>query len=72
MRGPNARTGQHRNRQLGNQRQVERDAIALLNANALKDIRKATNFRVKLLISERARVAGFAFPNESGFVASPG
>ena len=71
MRGPNARTGQHRNRQLGNQRQVERDAIALLNANALKDIRKATNFRVQLLISERARVAGFAFPNQRRLIASP-
>src|SRR5205807_8403784 len=66
-----ARARQHRDRQLRNQRHVEGDAIAFLDANFLEDVRKATNFGVQLLISQRARVAGFAFPNQSDFVSPP-
>ena len=71
MSGADARASEHGDRQLGNQRHVKRDAIAALNAGVLQYVRKLADFRMQLLISERARVARFAFPDECGFVASP-
>src|SRR5947207_9558225 len=72
MRGANPRASEHRNRQLRNQRHIKRDAIACFHADLLQNIREATDFSMQLLISECARVAGLAFPNQSSFVAPPG
>src|SRR6185369_526605 len=72
MRGADACAREHRDRKLGNQRHVERDAIATLNVCMLQYVCKLADFRVQLLISKRARFAGFAFPDECRFVASPG
>src|SRR6185369_1678476 len=72
MRRANACTREHRNGQLRNQRQVKRDAIAALDAGVFENVRKLADFRVQLLISERTRLAGLAFPDECRFVASPG
>ena len=66
-----ARACQHRDRQFRNQRHVQRDTIAFDYAKSLQDIRKATNFRVQLLIGEGARVTRLAFPNQRSFVPSP-
>ena len=72
VRRADARARQHRNRELRNQRHVERDAIAALNVRVFQNVRKLADFGVQLLISERARLAGFTFPDQRGFVASPG
>src|SRR5213080_1796840 len=72
MRGANPRASEHRDRQLRNQRHIKRDAIACCHADLLQNIREATDFSMQLLISECARVAGLAFPNQSRFVAPPG
>src|SRR5213082_3568496 len=71
MRRAETRAREHRNRQLRNQRQVERHAVALLNTCALEHVTEATDFRVQLLIGERARVARLAFPDNRGLVAPP-
>src|SRR5262245_33333461 len=72
MCGADARTGEHRDCELGNQRHVKRNAITTLNIRVLEYVGELANFDVKLLISERARLAGFTFPDQRGFVASPG
>src|SRR2546425_10640410 len=72
MRGANPRAGEHRDRQLRNQRHVQRDAITFFHADLLQHVCKATDFSMQLLIGERSRVAGLAFPNQSRFVTSPG
>src|SRR5262249_17307987 len=71
VRRPNARTGQHRNCEFGNQRHIERYAIAFFNSEPLQHVGEATNFSVQLLISQRAVVARLAFPNQSCFVTTP-
>src|SRR5687767_9744674 len=63
---------EHGDRQLGDQRQVQRDAIASLNISAFKNVGELADFGVQLLISEGACFTGFTFPDERGFVASPG
>src|SRR5678815_564491 len=72
MRSADACTREHRDRELRNERHVERNAIATLNVGMLEYVRKLADFSVQLLISERACFAGFAFPDECCFVASPG
>ena len=63
MHRADSRAGQHRNRCLGNVRQINDDAIAFLDVVAFQHIREAADFAMQLLIGERALVAGFAFPN---------
>src|SRR5215213_158572 len=72
MRCADARTREHCDRQLRNERHVKRDAIAAFNVGVLEYICKLADFSVQLLISERARLARFAFPDESSLVTSPG
>src|SRR5262244_1383823 len=72
MRGADACTGEHCDRQLRNQRHVKRDAISALNVCMLQHVGKLADFSVQLLISEGARFAGFAFPDKCGLVPSPG
>ena len=71
MRRPDAGAGKHRNREFGNERHVEGDAITLLNSQALQNVREATDFHMQLLISQRTRVTGLAFPNQSSLIPAP-
>src|SRR5215813_9139518 len=72
MRRADARTSEHGDREFGNQRHVKRDTIAALNAGVFEYVGKLADFGVKLLIGEGACFAGFAFPDQRGFVAAPG
>src|SRR5262245_25661722 len=60
--------GQHRDRCLGNIRQINDDAIAFFDVVPFEHIRKAADFSMQLLIGERALVAGLALPNYCRFV----
>jgi len=64
------RAGQHGNRQLGNQRKVQRDAITFFDPQRFEDIGKLRDLAVEVVIGQRAAVAGLAFPDDRGFVAS--
>ena len=70
VNGADARTRQHRNRQLGNQRQVERDAIALCDSERFQNVRELRHLAVQVVIGERPRVARLAFPDDRGLVPS--
>src|SRR5215831_18785498 len=70
--GADPRASQHGNRQLRNQRHVERYAIAARDANLFQYVGEAADFGVQLLISQRARIAGLALPNQSSLVPAPG
>ena len=63
MHRADSRAGQHRNRGLGNVRQINDDAIAFFDVVPFQYIRETADFAMQLLIGERALVAGFAFPN---------
>ena len=65
-----ARAGQHRDRQLGNQRQVDRDAIAFPDAERSKDVRELTDLAIELPVGQRAPIAGLAFPDDGRLVAA--
>src|SRR5262245_14376915 len=63
MHRADSRAGQHRDRRLGNVRQINDDAIAFFDVVPFQHIRETADFAMQLLISESALVAGFAFPN---------
>ncbi len=44
----------------------------VLNVFTLQDVREFADFGVQLLICKSARFAGFAFPDQRGFIATPG
>src|SRR5207244_8110815 len=46
--------------------------VVLGNDHARQGVRKSANFSVQLFERESARIARFAFPNQSSLVASPG
>ena len=70
MRRADARASEHGDRQFRTHAHVDRDAIALLHAERLQDIGELADFGEQLLISEGADFAGFAFPDDSGFVGA--
>ena len=70
VHGADARAGQHGDRQFGNERQVDRDAVALLHAERLQDVRELAHLPVEVEVRERAALTGFAFPDERGLVAA--
>ncbi len=67
---PIARAGQHGHRRLGHQRQVDQHAVARRDAVRLEHVGEPADLRVQLGVGERAPVAGFAFPDDGGFVAA--
>ena len=71
MDGANARAREHRDGQLGYERQIQRDAIAFLDAKGLEDVRELADLAVEIEIGQRAPVAGLAFPDEGRLVAAP-
>ena len=64
-----ARAGEHRDRDFGNERHVDRDAVAALHAELLEDVRELLDFDVEVPVGERAPVARLAFPDQRGLVA---
>jgi hypothetical protein len=64
-----ARAGQHREHGLGNHREVDRDAVALLHAQPLQHVRRAAGLAIQIPVRVRAAVAGFPFPDQRGLVA---
>ena len=69
--GADARAGEHRDRELGDQRQVDRDAVAFLDAERSQHVRELADLAVQLPVGQRALVAGLAFPDDGGLVPAP-
>ena len=65
-----AGAGEHGDGQLRHQRHVERDAIALLDAEAAQHVRERVDVAVEVEVGQRAPVAGLAFPDQRGLVAA--
>src|SRR5204862_529923 len=55
-------------RQLGDQRKVQRDAIAFDDAERLEDVGERRHLPVQIEIRERAAIARLAFPDERRLV----
>ena len=71
--GPDARAGQHRVGRLGDHRQVDGDAIALLDAQFLERVGHAADFAVQLAVRDLLRLRRIvAFPDDRGLVGAPG
>ncbi len=70
VHGADARAREHRDRGLGHERHVDRDAVALSDAERLERVGEQADFAVELRVRERADLAGLAFPDERGFVAA--
>ena len=69
VNGTDARAGQHRDRGFGNHRQIDRDAISLLHAEASQDVRELADFNEELPVRQCALIARFPFEDDGGFVA---
>src|SRR6185503_19834413 len=69
VRGAHAGARQHRNRELWNKREIDRDAIAALDAQPLEHVRELIHLAIEIEIGERAAVARLALPNQRSFVA---
>src|SRR5438874_9023509 len=70
MHGADSSAGQHGNRRFGDVRQINDDAIGFFDVVPFQHICEAADFAMQLLIGERALVAGFAFPDYCGLVAT--
>ena len=64
-----ARAGEHRDGELGDERQVDRDAIAFADAERLEHVRERRHLAIEFEVGQRAAIAGLAFPDEGGLVA---
>ena len=67
---PGAR--EHRDRELGHHPEVDRDPVALLDAERLQRVRGPADLVEELGVGDRARVAGLALPEEGDLVAVAG
>src|SRR6185436_127836 len=72
VHGADARASQHRNGELRNQRQIQRDAITLRHAERLQDVRELTDLAIEIEVGQRSAIAGLAFPDECRLVAPGG
>jgi hypothetical protein len=70
VRRADARTREHRDCQLGHERHIDGDAIALLYAERLQHIRKRADLAIEIEVRQRAAIAGLPFPDEGGLVAA--
>ena len=66
---PDTGACQHRDRELGQERHVDRDAVAFDDPERFQHVRKHRDLTIQIEVSERACVAGLAFPDERGLVA---
>ena len=69
VHGANACAGQHRDRRLGDHRQVDRHTIALLHAECLQRVGAAPDLLAQLPVGVHAAIAGLAFPDDRRLVA---
>ena len=60
---------EHGDGQLRNERKVERDAIAALDAERLEDVGKCADLTIEIPVGQRPPIARLAFPDKCGFVA---
>ena len=67
-----ARAREHRDRQLGHERHVNRDAVALLDAERFQNVRKRADLAIEIEVGQRPAIAGLTFPDDGGFVAARG
>ena len=72
VRRADARAGQQRHRQLGHHAEVDRDAVALDDAEAAQHVGEAVDLVVQLAVADHALVAGLADPDVGGLVAAAG
>ena len=72
MHRADPRAGEHGNRRFRHQRQVEDDPIPRRDPLGGQDVGKFANLRVQFPVSERAPIAGFAFPDDRGLVGAGG
>ena len=70
--GAEARAGEHHDRQLGDHRQVEGDAVALLDAVLLEHVGEPADLVEELRVGVRPGVAGVALEDDGGLVAPAG
>jgi hypothetical protein len=68
MRGAHARARQHRDRELGYERQIDRDAVTALDAERLQHVGELIHLPIEVEIRERAAIARLTFPNERSLV----
>ncbi len=68
VRRANARAREHGNRELGDERQVNRDAIAPLHAERLQHVGELTDLPVEIEVRQRPAVTRLAFPDERRLV----
>jgi hypothetical protein len=64
--------GEHRDRDFGNQRHVDTDAVAALHPEGLERIRELADIAVQLGVRQRPLVAGLPFPDDRAFVTARG
>ena len=72
VRRADARAGEHGRDRLGNHPHVDRDAVALLDAERPQRVGDATGLLEQVLVRDRAGVARLAFPVERDLIAVPG
>src|ERR1700759_2108293 len=70
MHGADSRAGQHRDGQLGDERQIDRDPVALIDAERLQDVGELADLTVEIEVGQRPAIARLTFPDEGGFVAA--
>ena len=62
---------EHRDGELGNQRQIQRHAIAFADAELLQHVGELADLAVQIPIRQRAPIAWLTFPDERRLVAPP-
>ena len=70
MRGPDSGTCEHRDGRLGNHRQVDGDAVALLHSQILERVREARHLGVQLGVGEGTGVTRLPLPDQRGLGAA--
>ena len=65
---PDPRAGEHRDRELRDHREVERDAVALADPEAPQDVGELGDLAVEVAVGQRPLVPRFPFPDQRGLV----
>ena len=69
VHGADARTGEHGDGELGNERQVEGDAVALLHAQRFEHVGEGAHLPEQVPVGQGAPVTRLAFPDDGGAIA---
>ena len=70
MNRADAGAGEHRDRELGNHRQVDRHAIAFLDAELLERARAHVDLPPHVAVGQHTFIAGLSLPDECGLVTN--